>query len=70
MSGQSTSINRKPDGSVEKIVKTTENGRTCTTVTKTDTSGNTTTTTTCDRPGLFKSFQHTAYLQQTTLINI
>lgn len=43
---------RHSDGSMERIEKTTENGRTCTTVTKTDPNGVSTTTTTCDRPGL------------------
>ncbi|XP_045181782.2 uncharacterized protein LOC123540612 [Mercenaria mercenaria] len=43
---------RHGDGSVERIEKTTENGRTCTTVTKTDPNGVSTTTTTCDRPAI------------------
>lgn len=41
-----------PDGSTEMVEKTTENGQTCTTVTKTDPYGVSTTTTTCDRPAI------------------
>ncbi|KAL4219392.1 hypothetical protein ACF0H5_021972 [Mactra antiquata] len=41
---------RRSDGSVERIEKTRENGRTCTTVTTTDPDGHSTTTTTCDKP--------------------
>ncbi|XP_052759979.1 uncharacterized protein LOC128202859 [Mya arenaria] len=45
-----TSIKRLADGTVEKIEKVTENGRTCTTVTHTDKNGVMTSNTTCDRP--------------------
>ncbi|WAR14352.1 hypothetical protein MAR_004457 [Mya arenaria] len=47
---RSTSIKRLADGTVEKIEKVTENGRTCTTVTHTDKNGVMTSNTTCDRP--------------------
>jgi len=40
---------------VERIEKRTENGRACTTVTRTDPSGVTSTSTTCDRPAIGES---------------
>lgn len=51
-SGRSIQTVRHADGSVERIEKTTTNGQTCTTVTKTDPNGVSTTTTTCDRPAI------------------
>ncbi|KAH3827298.1 uncharacterized protein LOC127881164 [Dreissena polymorpha] len=47
---RSTRFIRHPDGSTEKIDKVTENGRTCTTVTRTGVDGVTSTNTTCDLP--------------------